>query len=201
MISSAAIFNAHILIVDDLEAKVSLLKRMVGAAGYLFLESTMNPFEACRLYGEHRYDIVLLDIMMPGMDGFQVLEGLKEMEPDGNLPVLVITAQPGHKLRALQAGAKDVISKPFECAAVLARVRNILEGHLLQKELEGNSDLLDLRVRQRTADLHEGYLETIFAMTRAAELKDIDTGTHVQRISYYCSARAKMLGMDEEFVS
>ena len=122
---------------------------------------------------------------MPGMDGFQVMEGLKEIEPDGYLPVLVITAQPGHKLRALQAGAKDFVSKPFELAEVLARVHNMLEVRLLHKKLHAYNDLLEQRVRERTAELTESYLETIFTMTRAAEHKDEDTGAHVQRISYY----------------
>jgi len=144
--------------------------------------------------------LILLDLLMPGMDGFQVMEGLKEIEPDGYLPVLVITAQPGHKLRALQAGAKDFISKPFELAEVLARVHNMLEVRLLHKELHSFNDVLEQRVRERTADLQESYLETIFTMTRAAEHKDEDTGAHVQRISYSSRELARMLGLDEEFV-
>jgi putative two-component system response regulator len=135
------------------------------------------------------------------MDGFQVMEGLKEIEPEGYLPVLVITAQPGHKLRAFKAGAKDFISKPFELAEVLARVHNMLEVRLLHKELHDYNDVLEKRVRERTADLQASYLETIFTMTRAAEYKDEDTGAHVQRISYYSRELARMLGMDEEFVN
>ena len=96
------------------------------------------PREVCELHLKNRYDLILLDLQMPGMDGFQVMEGLKEIEPDGYLPVLVITAQPGHKLRALQAGAKDFVSKPFELAEVLARVHNMLEVRLLHKELHGS---------------------------------------------------------------
>jgi putative two-component system response regulator len=134
------------------------------------------------------------------MDGFQVMEGLKEIEPDGYLPVLVITAQPGHKLRAFQTGAKDFISKPFDLAEVLARVSNMLEVRLLHKELHNYNDVLEQRVRERTADLQENYLETIFTMTRAAEHKDEDTGAHVLRISYYSRELARMLGMDEEFI-
>ena len=128
------------------------------------------------------------------------MEGLKEIEPDGYLPVLVITAQPGHKLHALQAGAKDFISKPFELAEVLARVHNMLEVRLLHKELHNYNDVLEQRVRERTADLQESYLETIFVMTRAAEHKDEDTGAHVQRISYYSRELARTLGLDEQFV-
>src|SRR5687768_4793513 len=107
MIRPADILNASILIVDDQEANVVLLERMLGGAGYTSLASTMDPFEVCELHRINRYCLILLDLQMPRMDGFQVMEALKDVEKDDYLPVLVITAQPGHKLRALQAGAKD----------------------------------------------------------------------------------------------
>jgi len=200
MINSSAILNASILVVDDLEANVKLLAQMLASAGYVSVASTMDPLEVCELHRKHRYDLILLDLQMPGMDGFQVMEALKDIEPDGYLPVLVITAQPDHKLRALKAGAKDFISKPFELAEVLARVHNMLEVRLLHKQLHHYNDVLEQRVRERTAELHENFLETIFTMTRAAEHKDADTGAHVQRISYYSRALARALGLDEEFV-
>src|SRR5665811_1309237 len=168
MISSSDILHGKVLIVDDQEANVILLERILRGAGYVSITSTMNPAEVCELHRNNRYDLILLDLQMPGMDGFQVLEGLKEIELDGYLPVIVITAQPGHKLRALQAGAKDFISKPFELAEVLARIHNVLEVRLLHKELHNYSEVLEQRVRERTADLQESYLETILAMTRAA---------------------------------
>ena len=200
MISSSDILHGKILIVDDLEVNVLLLGRMLCSAGYDSITSTMNPTEVCELHLKSRYDLILLDLQMPRMDGFQVMEGLKEIESDGYLPVLVITAQPDHKLRALQAGAKDFIAKPFELAEVLARVHNMLEIRLLHKELHNFNDVLEQRVRERTSDLQENYLETIFTMTRAAEHKDEDTGAHVQRISYYSRELARTLGLDEEFV-
>jgi putative two-component system response regulator len=200
MISTADILHGKVLIVDDQEVNIILLERMLGGAGYVSVTSTMDPGKVCELHLKNRFDLILLDLQMPGMDGFQVMEGLKEIEPDGYLPVLVITAQPGHKLRALQAGAKDFISKPFELAEVLARVHNMLEVRLLQKKLHEYNDVLEQRVRERTADLQESYLETIFTMMRAAEYKDVDTGTHVRRISYYSRELARMLGLDEELV-
>ena len=200
MITATDIVTASILIVDDQEANVLLLERMLRGAGYVSITSTMNPREVCELHLKNRYDLILLDLQMPGMDGFQVMEGLKEIEPDGYLPVLVITAQPGHKLRALEAGAKDFVSKPFELPEVLARVHNMLEVRLLHKALRDYNDTLEHRVRERTADLQEGYLETIFTMTRAAEHKDKDTGDHVQRISYYSRELSRLLGQDEAFV-
>ena len=200
MIEKSAILAARILVVDDKEANVQLLVRMLGSAGYAAVSACMNPLAVCELHGRQRFDLILLDLLMPGMDGFQVMEGLKEIELEGYLPVLVISAQPGERLRALQAGAKDFISKPFVLAEVLARVHNMLEVRLLHQELRNMNEMLEQRVQERTADLQESYLETIFMMTRAAEHKDDDTGTHVQRISHYASALARLLGLDEEFI-
>ena len=143
MISSSDILHGKVLIVDDQEVDALLLERMLRSAGYVSITSTMNPVEVCELHLKNRYDLILLDLQMPGMDGFQVMEGLKEIAPDGYLPVLVITAQPDHKLRALQAGAKDFISKPFELTDVLARVHNMLEVRLLYKQLEDSSRALE----------------------------------------------------------
>ena len=200
MVSSSDIYHAKVLIVDDQEVNILLLDRMLRSAGYDSIRSTMNSSEVCELHRKNRYDLILLDLQMPGMDGFQVMEGLKEIEPDGYLPVLVITAQPDHKLRALQIGAKDFISKPFELAEVFARVYNMLEVRLLQNELRNYNNVLEQQVRERTADLQESYLETIFTMTRAVENKDNDIGSHVQRISYYSREIAGRLGMDKGFI-
>ena len=134
MVDSVKILNAGILIVDDQEANVSLLEKMLRGAGYGSISSTMDPYKVCGLYSKNRYDLILLDLQMPGMDGFQVMEGLKKIETNDYLPVLVITAQPGHKLRALKAGAKDFVSKPFDLAEVLMRVYNMLEVRLLHME-------------------------------------------------------------------
>jgi CheY-like chemotaxis protein/cation transporter-like permease len=154
LVNSADILNARILIVDDLEANVRLLERMLVSAGYTSVASTMDPLEVCELHSKHHYDLILLDLLMPGMDGFQVMEGLKEIEPDGYLPVLVITAQPGHKLRALEAGAKDFISKPYDLAEVLARVHNMLEVRLLHRETKKYSKALEQKVQEVEAS-HE----------------------------------------------
>ncbi|MDZ4212967.1 MAG: response regulator, partial [Methylotenera sp.] len=112
MITESEILNASILIVDDQESNVSLLEQLLSESGYKNVRSTMNPKEVCDLHRKHHYDLILLDLQMPDMDGFQVMEALKINSDDAYLPVLVLTAQPNHKLRALQAGAKDFISKP-----------------------------------------------------------------------------------------
>lgn len=200
MVNSTAILNASILIVDDQPANVQLLLRMLLAANYTAVTSTTDPLEVCELHRQHRYDLILLDLQMPVMDGFQVMDALKEIDPDDYVPVIVITAQPGHKLQALQAGAKDFISKPFEMAEVLLRVHNMLEVRLLHKELHRSNELLEERVRERTAALQVSYQETIFTLVRAAEYKDEDTGAHVQRICFYCRELAGILGMDKKFI-
>ena len=200
VVNSSAVLDASVLIVDDLEANVRLLERMLISAGHTSVATTTNSLEVCELHRKYRYDLILLDLQMPGMDGFQVMEGLREIEPDGYLPVLVITAHPDHKLRALKAGAKDFITTPFELSEVVARVHNMLEVRLLHKELHHSNQSLKQRVRERTVDLKESYLETIFTVMRAAEFKDEDTGAHVQRISYYCRDLAVRLGMDDTFV-
>jgi putative two-component system response regulator len=191
--------QGKILVVDDEPANVRLLERMLHGAGYTQVSSTTLSSEVCALHTEHRYDLILLDLNMPGMDGFQVMEGLQSIEVDGYLPVLVITAQPELKLQALRAGAKDFVSKPFDMVEVLARVYNMLEVRLLHQALRDFNATLEQRVRERAADLHEGYVETIFTMTRAAEHKDEDTGAHVRRISHYCRELSEVLGLDAEF--
>jgi len=149
------ILGASVLIVDDQEPNVALLEQMLGQAGYTRVTSTMNPQEVCALHRKNHYDLILLDLQMPGMDGFQVIEGLKTNASDGYLPVLVITAQPGHKLRALQAGARDFISKPFDLAEFRTRIHNMLEVRLLYKKLEKSNLILEKAVQERTAELRE----------------------------------------------
>jgi len=149
------ILNASILIVDDQEANIALLEQLLQEAGYTFVASTMKPQEVCALHRKNRYDLILLDLQMPGMDGFQVMEALKTNEADGYLAVLVITAQPGHKLRALAAGAKDFVSKPFDLVEVKTRIHNLLEVRLLYKKLEHANTVLEQKVQERTAELRE----------------------------------------------
>ena len=147
-VDSAAILNASILIVDDLPANVRLLELILRGQGYNSVASTMDPTAVCDLHRANRYDLILLDLQMPGLDGFGVMEGLRAIEQDGYLPVLVITAQPDKKLPALKAGAKDFLTKPFDVAEVLARVRNMLEVRLLHLETKRYSKELERTVQE-----------------------------------------------------
>jgi formate hydrogenlyase transcriptional activator len=153
MVNLYDILNASILVVDDQEANVQLLEQMLSSAGYVSITSTMDPGKVCELYLKNHYDLILLDLQMPGMDGFQVMESLKAIETDSYVPVLVITAQPGHKLRALEAGAKDFISKPFDLVEVKTRIHNMLEVRLLYKKIGNYNKVLEQTVQERTGEL------------------------------------------------
>ena len=173
MIGPAEIKKANILIVDDQEANVRLLERALRGAGYAGITSSMDPKAVCELHRQHRYDLILLDLVMPGMDGFEVMEALKEIEIDGYLPVLVITAQPEHKLRALNAGAKDFVSKPLDLAEVITRVYNRLEVRLLHLETRR---LYELVLAEQQAQMQlEGALQE--ALVRVAHDADEPLGT------------------------
>jgi len=149
------ILNAPILIVDDRESNVSLLEQILSEEGYTRIATTTNSQEVCALHLRNRYDLILLDLQMPGMDGFQVMEGLRTNESESYLPVIALTAQPAHRIRALKAGAKDFISKPFELVEVTTRIHNMLEVRLLYRQLESSNAALEQVVRERTAALRE----------------------------------------------
>lgn len=155
MLEATEIRSASILIVDDQEANVMLLEQMLRNGGYTNLTTTQDPTAVLAMHQEHRYDLILLDLQMPVMDGFQVLDALKVVEPGGYLPVLVITAQPGHKLQALKAGAKDFVSKPFDLIEVQTRIHNMLEVRLLYRRLNNYNKQLEQTVQERTAELRE----------------------------------------------
>lgn len=155
MISEKDILNASILIVDDQEANVILLEQLLREIGYQNITSTMDPTSVSALHYANCYDLILLDLLMPGMDGFQVMEELKVNVGDGYLPILVLTAQPGHKLRSLAAGAKDFIAKPFDLVEVKTRIHNMLEVRLLYKKLGNYNQELEQTVLERTAELRE----------------------------------------------
>lgn len=160
MITPTDILNASILIVDDQEANVILLESVLAEAGYTHVTSTLAPAEVRALHRQEHFDLILLDLQMPGMDGFEVMRGLREdlqlQDVTGDyVPVIVFTAQPGHKQRALEAGAKDFISKPFDLLEVKTRIRNMLEVRLLHKQLALYNQRLEQIVTERTAELRD----------------------------------------------
>jgi CheY-like chemotaxis protein len=159
MLEAAEILNATILIVDDQEANVMLLEQMLRNEGYSNITTTQFPREVHALHQEHRFDLILLDLQMPEMDGFEVIEELKKIEHASYLPVLVITAQPAHKLRALKAGAKDFVSKPFDFVEVQTRIHNMLEVRLLYRRLDEHNRLREARFQRFTELSSDWYWE------------------------------------------
>ena len=155
MITANDILGARILIVDDQHANVRMLQRLLADASYREVTATMLPAEVCALHRQHDFDLILLDLQMPGTDGFQVMEALKTIERDPYLPVIVLTSQPGHKLRALSAGAKDFISKPLDLSEVRTRITNMLEIRLLYRQLALHNSRLEATVLERTQELRE----------------------------------------------
>ena len=155
MNANSDILNASVLIVDDQLANVQLLEALLSDAGYTAVSSTLNPLEVCALQAKNHYDLILLDLKMPGMDGFQVMEALTLENVGSYLSVIVLTAEPGHKLRALQAGAKDFISKPFDLVEVKTRIHNMLEIRLCHKRIEQHNAMLEQTVKERTVELVE----------------------------------------------
>jgi len=135
MPSPDEILNAKILVVDDCADNIDLMLEILRDAGYTNVTATMLPEQVCPLHRQHCYDLILLDLQMPELNGFQVMKGLKEIEQEGYLPVLALTAQPSFKIAALEAGARDFISKPFDLLEVHKRIHNMLEVRLLYKEL------------------------------------------------------------------
>jgi CheY-like chemotaxis protein len=153
--AEAAILKSSILIVDDQAAHVHLLERLLQDTDYVNVSSTLDPREVGALHREHRYDLILLDLQMPVLDGFGVMEELRADAGNSCLPVIALTAQPMHKLRALQAGARDFINKPFDTVEVRVRIHHMLEVRLLQKKLEAHNRDLERIVQERTAELQE----------------------------------------------
>ncbi len=159
MTVEADILSSRILIVDDQEPNVQLLIRLLTEAGYTNVSSSMDPTKVCSLHREQDFDLILLDLQMPVMDGFAVMAALGDHQSapnaEGYLPVIVLTAQPGHKLRALQSGAKDFISKPFDLLEVKTRIHNMLEVRLLYRKLADQNAALEQAIHERTTALRE----------------------------------------------
>ena len=192
--------NTKILIVDDEQANIALLEDVLENEGYTNFKSTADSRKALDLYKEFRPDLVLLDLNMPHLDGFQVMEQLSEVEKNSYAPVLVLTAQADRntRLRALAAGARDYIEKPFDITEVVQRISNMLEIRLLHNQVRDQNQILEEKVRARTCELEETRQEAILRLGRAAEYRDNETGMHVIRMSRLSAKLAKKIGLPDE---
>lgn len=200
MLSEQQCLNAKILIVDDQLTNIMLLENILQAAGYTKVESTTNSSEVLERYRVGKPDLLLLDIRMPELDGFQVMGQLKIVNKGAFLPILVLTSEQDRqtRLRALEAGAKDFINKPFDQVEVLMRIRNLLEASLLHSEISRYNQELEKTIKARTSELRQTQYEVVQRLGRAAEYRDSDTGLHIVRMSHYAALLGQAAGMNDE---
>ncbi|MEC4592003.1 MULTISPECIES: HD domain-containing phosphohydrolase [Nitrospirillum] len=188
--------NARILVVDDLAANVELMEGVLAAAGYTDITGTCDPREGLALYGSMTPDLILLDFRMPGMDGPAFIRAAHALSPGQRPPILVVTAQGDEQTRrtALEAGARDFISKPFALWEMLARVQNLLELQMLLRDKEAQASCLEAAVAQRTRDLEHTHLEVVRRLCAVGEFRDDETGRHVNRIGALSGRIARLAG-------
>jgi len=190
---------ARFLIVDDEAANIGVLEQMLEHWGCLNVVSTTDPREALALYSGFSPDIILLDLMMPHLDGFAVMEQLRPLLPVASyLPILVLTADTSipTKRRALAAGATDFLTKPFDGVELSLRIRTLLRTRFLQVQLAEQNSLLETKVQQRTQDLAQAEIDAVECLALAAEFRDDDTGHHTQRVGHTAALLANHLGLD-----
>lgn len=193
--------EARILAVDDQPQNVAVLERLLQRAGFEHVQTTTDPHEAVARFHAAQPDLVLLDLHMPGMDGFAVLDAITPaIAPDTYLPVVFITADvDAHlKKKALSLGAKDFVNKPFDATEIVLRIRNLLEARFLYRALEAQNEILEARVRERTEELEQAQLELLHRLSRAADFRDDDTMQHTERVGRTSAALAQELGLSEE---
>jgi len=191
--------GARIMAVDDEPANLKLLDKILRAQGYQHIVPVQDSREVLGRYLEARPDLILLDINMPHLDGYQVLAQLKALDDPLLPPIVVLTAQHGREflLRALEEGVRDFIGKPFDRVELLMRVRNLLDVHLAHRFLHDQKNTLEELVNKRTNELRSTRLEVVRRLGRAAEYRDNETGLHIVRMSQFSTLLARKLGCDE----
>jgi putative two-component system response regulator len=203
VLDESQLADARILVVDDETPNVLLMERILERAGYSNVVSTTDPEAVLGIVEEFRPDLLLLDLMMPGLNGFDILELLGSAMPgDRYLPVLVLTADATQEVRrrALRAGARDFLTKPFDVDEVLLRIHNMLDIRFLNKRLQDQNAALESRVRERTSELEQSHLETFERLALAAEYRDDDTGQHTRRVGRMAALLGQELGLENEIV-
>lgn len=195
--------DAKILIVDDEPVNVRALSQILSRAGYGRLETTTDPSLVAALYQGYQPDLLLLDLHMPGLDGFAILEQLAPLiPPNAYFPILILTGddRTETKRRALSMGAKDFLTKPFDLTEVLLRIRNLLETRFLHLRLEDQNQGLERQVTERTRDLDLAQIEMLDRLAEAAEFRDDDTGQHIHRVAELAAGLGRRLGLDQNQV-
>ncbi|MCU0932637.1 MAG: response regulator [Serpentinimonas sp.] len=197
---SPAPYEESIMVVDDEPVNLRLLDKMLRMQGYSRLVLLSDPREVLSHYLAHKPDLILLDINMPHLDGYQVMEALRALDEPVPPPIVVLTAQhtKDYLLRALASGARDFINKPFDRTELMMRVRNLLDAHLAHRMVHDQAAVLEKMVHQRTQELRDTRLQVVQRLGRAAEYRDEATGNHILRMSHICALLAGSLGWSED---
>jgi len=200
VVTPEKILNANILIVEDDRSSSRLIKGILDDAGFTAIKSLPDARKIVEVYKQYQPDLLILDLNLPGIDGFEAMKRLQSLDPDDYLPVLVISGETEDHvhLRALAAGAKDFLSKPYERPKVLLRARNLIEVRLLHQEVKNKNKDLERLVAERTKELRDTRIDVIRRLGYAAEYRDTETGQHILRMSRYAAALAKELGMSDD---
>jgi putative two-component system response regulator len=200
---SAAFRNARILVVDDEDANIEILRRILSRAGFTRIETTTDPREVADCYVRQRPDLILLDLHMPHMDGVAVMDRLNEIAEASYLPILILSADltPQARRDALSRGAKDFVGKPFMQDELLLRIRTLLETRFLYLQIQSQNTLLEAKVRERTRALEEAQFEIVERLAAAAEFRDDNTGQHTQRVGQMSALLARQLGLPDTQVA
>jgi putative two-component system response regulator len=199
----AQLRDRRILVVDDEPPNVSSLLRLLARGGYTRVQGLTDSRDVIRELEDFQPDLLLLDLRMPHVDGFQVLEAMRSTVPeDEYFPVLVLTGDLSPEVReqALTAGARDFLTKPFDLTEVLLRIRNLLEARVLHLALRDTNRTLEDRVRERTRELAEAQLEILERLALAADYRDDLTGRHAQRVGLLASLLMAELGRPDDEV-
>ena len=188
------------MIVDDEATSVRLLKKILNDAGYMNLYTVRDPDKVQSIYQSIQPDLLVLDLHMPHMEGFKIMDQLRTLGQDDYLPILVISQERNRVIQfsALEAGAKDFLVKPYDSIEVLLRIRNFLEVRMLHKQIREQNKLLEQRVRERTEELYQTQIDVIQRLSRAVEYRDSETGTHTMRMAQYCYSMSLALEMTPE---
>ena len=191
--------SACILVVDDEAANVRLLEKMLAMSGYNNVICTQDPTQVLSLQQQHNADLIILDLDMPKLDGYGVMDQLNESTNNHPPPILVLTAQSmqSYRQRALDSGARDYVTKPFDADELLSRVRNLLEVQIAHNYMSHQTEILEQNVLERTKELHKTRLQVVHCLGRAAEYRDNETGLHIIRMSEIATAIARTAGMDD----
>jgi putative two-component system response regulator len=198
MIKEETIKNARILIVDDQEANVMLLERLLATAGYNNLMSTMDSRQVLLIFGKFQPDLILLDLNMPHLDGYAVMQQIGPRMKEGEyLPIPVLTAEINAeaKQKALTTGAKDFLTKPLDATEVLLRIRNLLETRYLHLRMQDQKQLLEEQVEEKTHELEQARVEILEKLAMAAEFRDDPTGEHPKRVGELAGILARAAGL------